>query len=764
MKTFIALFVLLMSTLTAFSQCDLPSNLGDRNISNSTATLTWTLSPSSVDYYNIRYRVGNLSWSYITSTNDSVKLTGLLSGAQYFWEVKTFCSDLSSSNWSSQQNFTTTGTSSCTTPSSLSLSSATNTSITVTWSNTGASSYNLRYRKNGVLNFVSNILTNSYTITGLDEGTNYEWAVKSNCGAIQSNWSSNQYSSTTTNFTCGVPTGLSSSSITTNSAIVNWTDVGSISEYRVRYRLKGQSWQYFTDIDGGSKSLTGLLEARTYQWQVRMECLTDNSQMSDFSSEKTFTTLPSITCEDKLPTNLTTSSLTFTSVTLNWDNMGAPNYSVRYRETGDLSWIYGSTSGNNYDLSGLNPSTQYDWQVASNCSVGDFEDEINWTTTSNFTTSQCSAPTSGFAVSNITNSSADIVWDGFAAPIEGYRVKYQIKGSTVITEVDVVSPMTTITSLYSGTTYRYEVATKCTADSISAYSISPVQARHQFNTTGPNACSPPSSHSYNSVTSAGFTLTWVDGGEEAYDVSYVRTGITNAPWTVETAATNSSHSVTNLDNGQKYYTRVRAVCNVSAGLISNWTSQVEIDLVGDGGCSPVSNYKDTLVTTNSATLKWDVNPDATEYNVRHRIKSTGESVWTYVNSGIPSNLYNMTGLTSDTVYYYEVRTVCGALTSSWTSPTSSFTTLSGARFGDYSSSEESLFSVYPNPTAGRINLVLPNTSPNNVLIINSLGQNVLEIWTNSLSEKIDLTQFDKGIYYIKVSNSTTTEVQGVVVE
>ena len=78
-----------------------------------------------------------------------------------------------------------------------------------------------------------NNVTSPYTIPGLDSETTYEWQVQGDCGSDGlSLWS--DISTFTTPSTCGIPTGLTTTDITNNSATLSWNEV--LDSYNVRYR------------------------------------------------------------------------------------------------------------------------------------------------------------------------------------------------------------------------------------------------------------------------------------------------------------------------------------------------------------------------------------------------------------------------------------------------------------------------------------------------------------------------------------------------
>ncbi len=80
---------------------------------------------------------------------------------------------------------------SCDTPSGLNATSITGTSATLSWTAvSGATSYNIQYRKSGTTTFTSTTsATNSMSITGLTSNTTYEFQVQAAC-AITGSYSS----------------------------------------------------------------------------------------------------------------------------------------------------------------------------------------------------------------------------------------------------------------------------------------------------------------------------------------------------------------------------------------------------------------------------------------------------------------------------------------------------------------------------------------------------------------------------------------------
>ena len=70
------------------------------------------------------------------------------------------------------------------------------------------------------------------------------------------------------------------------------------------------------------------------------------------------------------PSGLTTSALTATTATLNWDGASSDEYTIRFRESGTTTWTTQDVTTNSFDLTGLLASGTYEAQVRSNCTTG----------------------------------------------------------------------------------------------------------------------------------------------------------------------------------------------------------------------------------------------------------------------------------------------------------------------------------------------------------------------------------------------------------
>jgi len=110
--------------------------------------------------------------------------------------------------------------------------------------------------------------------------------------------------------------------------------------------------------------------------------LTGGSQ--NFSLVVTGLTGTPVVCNATVPSGTSSSAVGSTSATINWNEVAAATYDVRYRATGTSSWTTVAATGTSQVLSSLNASTSYEAQVRSKCSDGttsSYSSSVTFTTT-----------------------------------------------------------------------------------------------------------------------------------------------------------------------------------------------------------------------------------------------------------------------------------------------------------------------------------------------------------------------------------------------
>lgn len=178
---------------TVVVQCSAPGSLQSTPSTNS-VQLTWADATNATSYDVFYKELNATNFNSVSSTNNSATITGLSSGTTYEWYVISDCGSSTTSGSSAIAVFSTASQNICTTPTGLTSGSLTDSSAVLSWSNTNPSSgYDLQYRIQGTNTWLdTNINNNLNQLTGLDEGTTYEWRVRSDCGTTQSGFSNTE--------------------------------------------------------------------------------------------------------------------------------------------------------------------------------------------------------------------------------------------------------------------------------------------------------------------------------------------------------------------------------------------------------------------------------------------------------------------------------------------------------------------------------------------------------------------------------------------
>jgi len=137
---------------------------------------------------------------------------------------------------------------------------------------------------------------------------------------------------------CATPAGLSTSSITTTTATLNWGVVAGATSYNVRYKTTASSAWTNTTSSTTSKAISGLTSATAYEFQVQGVCATTGS----YSGSTTFTTSSSSTCSDTYEPN--NSSSAYKTISVNTD------IDALISSSSDLDWFRFTTATPNTNI------------------------------------------------------------------------------------------------------------------------------------------------------------------------------------------------------------------------------------------------------------------------------------------------------------------------------------------------------------------------------------------------------------------------------
>jgi len=263
----------------------------------------------------------------------------------------------------SNTNFTIGGAVACGDATGLTASAIGNNTATVSWNAVAnAVSYAVDYKLNssGTWTSFSTAQTGtSASLTGLTQGSLYDWRVKATCASGSGNFVAAQFT-TTAPFICNAPAGLASSAITSSSATVSWGAVSGAVSYDVDYKL-ASSGTWINSITGTastSRTITGLTAASLYDWRVRTNCSAGSSAYAQAQfSTAAITTCPGIYDVSTNGTTAGAATIPFNTEIKGLINPSGDNDYYRFViTTGGTITVSLTTLPANYQLALLNSS------------------------------------------------------------------------------------------------------------------------------------------------------------------------------------------------------------------------------------------------------------------------------------------------------------------------------------------------------------------------------------------------------------------------
>ncbi|WP_452225862.1 fibronectin type III domain-containing protein [Lacinutrix cladophorae] len=202
MKKIILLFTISLFMISCGSDdsgdsnnCSKPSNLDVNNLTNTTATLSWSTNVNS-SLYQVEY--GTLGFSLGTGTTLTVPdtyadVTSLDPLTQYAFYTRVYCNDSNGySNWTGPFSFVTLESNPyCDDPDNLSVElypdSVTHEHIDLSWSNGEYGGSEIQYGLegfafgSGTTITISSNYPSSYRVDGLNPDTSYDFYIRNNC-------------------------------------------------------------------------------------------------------------------------------------------------------------------------------------------------------------------------------------------------------------------------------------------------------------------------------------------------------------------------------------------------------------------------------------------------------------------------------------------------------------------------------------------------------------------------------------------------------
>ena len=336
---------------------NVPTGLTASNIGSTNATLSWDVVPSAS--YDLRYREsGTSTWTTVAASGNSSTITGLSVSTTYEAQVRSKCSS-SNSAYSASVNFSTTAISCSSTVSSFPYAEGFESGDG--WTQVTGDDGNW-VRNSGVT--PSNNTGPSSAVQGsyymfLEASTNNSpGRIGNNATAILESPCFDLSSESAATFTFQYHmygSNVGSLTVQASSDGTNFSDLWTLSGNQ------GNSWQ---SVDVNLGSYTGATV------KLRLVGTTGPGWSSDIAvDDLSVTTGTADTQAPSVPTGLSTSNITTSSIDLSWnastDNVGVTGYDVYVDNV-----LNGSSAATVYSITGLSANTSYALSVRAKDAAG----------------------------------------------------------------------------------------------------------------------------------------------------------------------------------------------------------------------------------------------------------------------------------------------------------------------------------------------------------------------------------------------------------
>jgi hypothetical protein len=328
------------------------------------------------------------------------------------------------------------------------------------------------------------------------------------------------------------------------------------------------------------------------------------------------------------------------------------SWTVYYKPSADSVWSSEVTNTTTMTLTNLDPQTQYDVYVVTNCTTPDADEDA--TLTIHFTTTvACPAPTN-VEVSNIGMTSATVTWNSNA---DSFVIEYGEAGFAVGTGTTATVTTNTydLTGLTAGTTYTVYITADCGIDGSST------AASANFNTAN---CELADQCEYTFVLTDEYGDGW-NGGSLAVQQNGITVTTLNLP-----SGSTATVTVSLCDNVSTTLVWSAGSFAYEAGFTLYGPDDTELYTIDDmsnytpytftSNCTPPTCPKPasievTNITSTSAEVSWVSTGTETAWNVEY--KTTNDATWTVIP--VTTNPYTLTNLAVSTNYDVRVQADCG---------------------------------------------------------------------------------------------------------
>lgn len=426
---------------------------------------------------------------------------------------------------------------------------------------------------------------------------------------------------------------------TTASITVDWNDVPGVTQYRLRIRPVGGSWNASTVT--GSQRIMNLAFNTAYEVQARV--FESATVQGEYTTTYTFTTPqePSKLPVCIAPVDVTVAPNSPVSTTLSWSQVfGGLTYIVEMRPLNGLNWGGTSTQGNSVTFTALTPGASYEYRLRTTCIAGYTENGTSaFTAVDTFTMpniNACGTVTNLNTVST-TTTSASISWSpvNFAT---SYQVEMRLKNTATWGGTTTLGTSFTFNNLSSSSVYEYRVRAFC--NGVPVVTSSPTglfSSVAEFTTASAPAlgiCVPPT-NIVATPTSNSVTVTW-DAAANGLNY-FINIKQANAASWGGTTVNTLSRTFTSLSPATDYQVRIRTACTPGTTTSTN-------SVFSDTVLFTTTALANKAIFDNAGAATWQVYPNPTRDNLHVDFNSNSTET-------VKVDIRDMTGRLVQTLNY-----------------------------------------------------------------------------------------------------------------
>lgn len=711
--------------------CNAPTNTTIYNLGSTSCLIGWTApTPTPTSGYEVYLSTSsatpgvNTTPTY-TSNSTSINIpSGLTPTTSYYVWVRSNCGS-TKSNWTPVVNFVTNGLSGCNTaehglfPAATFTPACSGTNETIV-TNAWAGEYsNVTVNSNHQYTFSSSFTTDIITITNdanviLASGTTpLSWSSGSTSGIIRyylhanslchsQNTNRIRYIQCIASQTCGLPTALTVSNITSNSCRLTWNaPTPAASSYDLYVSTNNTAPVTATTATQTSNgnivgSLNGLAPSTTYYYWVRSNC---NGTKSAWVSGGSFTTIAALSCNgaiyglypettftptcsassEQIATDAWAGEYTNVNVSSNHQYTFASSIATDYITITNASGTAVLASGTSPLVWNSNATAgiiRYHLNTNANCGVQN-SGRVKFIQCT--VSSSCGLPTN-LAVSNITSNSCRLLWNPPTLTTPNSYDLYVSTNNTApiatttATQISNSSAVGALSGLSASTTYYYWVRSNCNGIKsawVSGGSFTTIAA---LNCNGATyglypatvytpLCTGNTEEIIANAWAGEYTNVNIAANKQYTFTSSIASDyitITNTTGTTVLASglTPLSWNSNNTSGVIRYYLHANANCGDQ-----NTNRIRSIKCANATSCNPPTNFGSEVLSSTSAVIGWVASNSAPNGGYLY-VYNTSPTIGG-IDGTTGSTTADLTNLSPNTTYYWWVASNCVSSQSDW---------------------------------------------------------------------------------------------------